>query len=137
MGWYLDGCPEIVLIACLCSPPCQPKQSGLLRITLLFVLLAVQGWYYLKCSRIGLAVPALHAVAAGLTGGPAGISGGHNEGHSLNIQFHWAHYPQLQHSGIPRSKKDIVMAKRCYGLLNCTNKFRLYAKHHTNLSLNF
>ena len=48
------------------------------------------GW-----SKIGLAVPILHAAGAGLIGRPAVTSGRYNECDSLQLQNHNAHFPPL------------------------------------------
>ena len=52
------------------------------------------GW-----SRIGLAVLILNAAGAGLIGRPAVISGRYNKYHSPQLQYHYAHFPPLQHTG--------------------------------------
>ena len=48
--------------------------------------------------RNGLAVLILHATCIGLIGRPAVISGRYNKCHSIQVQNHYPHFPQLQHT---------------------------------------
>ena len=48
--------------------------------------------------RNELAVLILHATCVGLIGRPAVISGRYNKCHSIQVQNHYAHFPQLQHT---------------------------------------
>ena len=97
---YLDGWPPWIPSAWFHFHFCQTWYSGLLRTVLTSVGTTRKTVIRLGWSRIGLAVLILHAAGAGLIGRPAVISGRYDKCHSLQPQYHYAHFPPLQHAHI-------------------------------------
>ena len=67
------------------------------------------GW-----SKIGLAMPILHAAGAGRIGRPAVISGRYIKCHSLQLGNHYAHFPPLQHTHIHAKHNNAELVTRNY-----------------------